>query len=186
MDAEEITKLCKSLSLMMEDGDVAIIERSLAEIGERQVRNCLVGKVLANKIVNKDAFRAVLQQFHNVPISCMNKEIGLFLGAQIGNVEDIDRGINGDCLGRFLHLRINIDITKPLKRCLRVQLRDNVEVVTLLIQYERLPEFCYKYSKIGHIYRECLVFDSGRLQSNTRQQLIYGLWLRASIPTAKG
>lgn len=63
----------------------------------------------------------------------MNKEIGLFLGAQIGRLEDINMGMNEDFLGMFLRLRINIDIIKPLKRFLGVRLQDNLKIVTLLV-----------------------------------------------------
>lgn len=95
-------------------------------------------------------------------------------------------GINGDCLRRFFRLRINIDITKPLKRCLRVQLRDNLEVIILLVQYERLIEPCYKCGRIGHIYRKCSDFEPGRLQDYIGQLFNYGPWLLALLPTAKG
>lgn len=89
-------------------------------------------------------------------------------------------GINGDFLWRFLWLRINIDVTKPL----RVQLRDSLEVVILLVMYEKLTEFCYKYGRIRHIYRECLEFEPGRMQGYTGQKLNYGPWLHDSIPIA--
>lgn len=53
---------------------------------------------------------------HNIPIICMDKETGLFLGKLIGDVEEVDSGETSDCLGRFLHVRVNIDIIKPLQK----------------------------------------------------------------------
>ncbi|KAL5813579.1 hypothetical protein ACOSQ3_024342 [Xanthoceras sorbifolium] len=43
-------------------------------------------------------------QIHNVPLLCMTKEIGLFLGRQIGLVKELDSGASGDCIGRYERL----------------------------------------------------------------------------------
>ncbi|KAL5798563.1 hypothetical protein ACOSQ2_003383 [Xanthoceras sorbifolium] len=41
-------------------------------------------------------------QVHNVPLVCMTKDIGLFIGNQIGEVREIDLGAAGDCYGKYL------------------------------------------------------------------------------------
>ncbi|TXG48842.1 hypothetical protein EZV62_024717 [Acer yangbiense] len=51
---------------------------------------------------------------------CMTKEIGRFLGSIIGDVWEVDVGPSGDCLGKFLRVRVAIEVDKPLRRFLRV------------------------------------------------------------------
>ncbi|KAL5808492.1 hypothetical protein ACOSQ3_029183 [Xanthoceras sorbifolium] len=49
----------------------------------------------------------------------MNKDIGLVLGEHVGSVKEIDLGASGNCMGKFLYVRVCIDISKPLKRGLK-------------------------------------------------------------------
>ncbi|KAL5766452.1 hypothetical protein ACOSP7_017069 [Xanthoceras sorbifolium] len=79
-------------------------------------------------------------QLHNVPLVCMTKEIGWALGNKIGRVTDIDVGATGDCLGRFLRVRVVIDVTKPLNRYLRVCLSEGDPDTVLLLRYESPPK----------------------------------------------
>ncbi|TXG66495.1 hypothetical protein EZV62_007770 [Acer yangbiense] len=83
-------------------------------------------------------------QIQNVPLMCMTVEIGRFLGDIIGKVKDVDGGGSGVCMGKFLWVRVELDIDKPLRRCLCIDnLGDEEETVTPL-QYERLPDFCFQ------------------------------------------
>ncbi|KAL5787901.1 hypothetical protein ACOSP7_004850 [Xanthoceras sorbifolium] len=94
-------------------------------------------------------------QMHNMPFLCMTKDICLYLGEQIRTVKEIDLGASEDCLGKYVQLHILIDITKPLKRVLRVSLEGSEAVSTLLLRYERLPDFCFGCGLIGHGICEC-------------------------------
>ncbi|KAK3204448.1 hypothetical protein Dsin_018494 [Dipteronia sinensis] len=40
-------------------------------------------------------------QIHQIPLLCMTREIGCFLGGLIGQVLDVDGGASGDCVGNF-------------------------------------------------------------------------------------
>ncbi|KAL5835691.1 hypothetical protein ACOSQ3_015246 [Xanthoceras sorbifolium] len=71
-------------------------------------------------------------QIHNVRLLCMMKEIELLLGKQIGVVRELDLGASGDCVGRYLRVRIVVDVTKPLKRCIKVDI-DDPEKPTIMI-----------------------------------------------------
>ena len=50
----------------------------------------------------------------------MNKEIALFLGKQTREVEDVEVRSYGDFTGRFLRLRVIVDATKPLRKCVKL------------------------------------------------------------------
>ncbi|KAK2645213.1 hypothetical protein Ddye_020408 [Dipteronia dyeriana] len=58
-------------------------------------------------------------QIHQNPLLCMTKDIGMFLGGMIGAVVDVDEGEAGDCAGKFMRVKVKIEIDKPLRRCLR-------------------------------------------------------------------
>ncbi|TXG72823.1 hypothetical protein EZV62_001402 [Acer yangbiense] len=94
-------------------------------------------------------------QVHNAPLICMTKEMGEFLGRLIGDLVDIDVGSTGECFGKFMRMRVAIDISKPLKRFLRVDLADDGEESLLLLRYKGLPEFCFNCGLVGHSFWEC-------------------------------
>ncbi|XP_050222924.1 uncharacterized protein LOC126673013 [Mercurialis annua] len=94
-------------------------------------------------------------QIHNLPLMCLNMDAGLSLGSQIGLVEEVDPGASGDCLGKYIRVRVKVDISKPLKRGLKVKLGPEDGVILAVLRYERLPDLCYKCGIIGHPMLEC-------------------------------
>ncbi|KAF4367068.1 hypothetical protein G4B88_016780 [Cannabis sativa] len=73
-----------------------------------------------------------------------------------------------------MKVRVRINITEPLKRGLRVAVDEQGNEVSLLFQYEYLPDFCYDCGIIGHKALDCPLkdfagdnpkFDSGRFGS---------------------
>ncbi|KAL5749548.1 hypothetical protein ACOSP7_024151 [Xanthoceras sorbifolium] len=109
----------------------------------------------------------------------MNRDMGLFLGGLIGAVQEIDGGDSGDCLGKFLRVRVLINVQQPLKRGLRFAFGAGGEVCSALLCYERLPNFCFYCGCMGHLLRECHVNKLGVLEA---AEMKFGGWLRA--PTA--
>ncbi|KAL5770981.1 hypothetical protein ACOSP7_015135 [Xanthoceras sorbifolium] len=248
MEAEEIARLCESLSLSEEDGPILQIGGELHQEGIREVELCLVGKVLAKRKVNREAFRAVIHQiwntlggveieaigenlfvFHfnlledramvwsrgpwhfdncliilekplgpgeisklefkrvefwvqifNVPLMCMNMKSARLLAGMIGDVVEIPVEVR-ECWGRFLRVKVGIDISKPLKRGLRVYLEEFDSLIVAPIRYERLPEFCYGCGEVGHSLRDCSVEE-------TRTKILagggakFGSWMKATPP----
>ncbi|KAK1555502.1 hypothetical protein Q3G72_027318 [Acer saccharum] len=61
-------------------------------------------------------------QIYQVPILCMTKEIGWFLGEMIGEVLDVDGGMAGDCIGKFMRIRVRIDLDNLMRRCIRMDI----------------------------------------------------------------
>ncbi|KAL5826821.1 hypothetical protein ACOSQ3_018661 [Xanthoceras sorbifolium] len=111
----------------------------------------------------------------------MTKAIGCFLDALIGDVVDLDVGASGDCCGKYIRVRVVVDITKPLKRFLKVKLLNGDAPAAMLIKHERLPEFCLHCCYLGHSVLEC-VESRGTGQGAMEHNYKFGVWLRASSP----
>ncbi|KAH7572176.1 hypothetical protein JRO89_XS04G0215500 [Xanthoceras sorbifolium] len=108
-------------------------------------------------------------QIHNASLVCMTKSVGLLLEQQIGKVKDIDVGASRDYLGKFLRIRVSVDVSKALKRILRIKMDGMREEKTLLIKYERLPEYCFECGHLGHSYRECPAVFRGHQNGGQRE-----------------
>lgn len=94
-------------------------------------------------------------QIHNIPIMCMNGDTTLALGRRIGTIKELDLGPNGECLGKFIRVHVEIDVTKPLERFFFVEL-NGPKPVMIYIMYERLPSYGFDYGVLGHLKKECL------------------------------
>ncbi|TXG66596.1 hypothetical protein EZV62_007871 [Acer yangbiense] len=66
----------------------------------------------------------------------MTKEMGEFLGQLIGELRDIDVGVTGECFGKYMRLKVDIDVSKPLKRFLCLELEKKKELILLLRREE--------------------------------------------------
>ncbi|TXG56744.1 hypothetical protein EZV62_018057 [Acer yangbiense] len=93
-------------------------------------------------------------QIHDIPIMCMNRRMAKWLAEQIGRVIEIPIE-SRECWGKFLRVKVSIDISKPLKRWLRLKLDKTENIVVVGLKYERLSEFCYVCGRIGHGINEC-------------------------------
>ncbi|TXG53423.1 hypothetical protein EZV62_022592 [Acer yangbiense] len=98
---------------------------------------------------------------------------------EIGTVVEFSAN-SRECCGRFMRVKVKIDISKPLKRCIRFNVEGSREVITAILIYERLPEFCYACGLIGHGLRDCQN-DDARLEALKGESTKYGPWLRAAL-----
>lgn len=84
----------------------------------------------------------------------------------------------------FIHVGVTIDVTKPLKRRMKVK-REGGEGVQIEFRYERLPTFYFVCGIIGHPEKFCPKAFEG---VNMETEKPFGAWLRAasqrSTPTA--
>ena len=62
------------------------------------------------------------------------------MGSKIRRVEDVATDETGDCFGGYICVRISIDITKRLKKVLRIQQQNGEEIVVGMV-YEKLPDY---------------------------------------------
>ncbi|TXG53668.1 hypothetical protein EZV62_018924 [Acer yangbiense] len=83
--------------------------------------------------------------------------------------------------GKFIRVKVQLDILKPLKRWLRLKLDKSKNIVVVGLKYERLPDFCFACGRIGHVIKECTDEEAkkGVLEGSITK---FGPWLKASGP----
>ncbi|KAK9938801.1 hypothetical protein M0R45_015521 [Rubus argutus] len=93
-------------------------------------------------------------QIYGVLVRFCLPEVAEDIGGQVGQVVEVGKGDNGECVGCFLRVRVCIMTGIALFRCTVVSFPDfgDQEVE---FKYERLPEFCQKCGVIGHPTRVC-------------------------------
>ncbi|KAL5833017.1 hypothetical protein ACOSQ3_016691 [Xanthoceras sorbifolium] len=187
MASKDIADLCLSWSLEDKDEPIIKLDGRLQEVGSIKLASCLADKLISNKLVNREAFRAIIPkswrirygvevevvhenmfvfqfedvmdrncvlkggswsfnnallvleastgsgalatmlfsyaefwvQLHNVLLLFITRDIGHFLGSQIGQVVEMDIRSPGDCLRKYLRTCVRIDIRKLLIRVIR-------------------------------------------------------------------
>ncbi|TXG46396.1 hypothetical protein EZV62_028104 [Acer yangbiense] len=139
-----------------------------------------VGDIL-NMSFNRTEFWV---QIHNLPLLCMTEDIGMFLGKMIGEVCDIDLEAAREGNGRFIRVRVAFAANEPLLRCLRVDLLGTGKVTTMLLRYERLLDFCFKCSRLGHSMRECTE-EADVKEATSEANVRLNVWLRAVSPSKR-
>lgn len=73
----------------------------------------------------------------------MNRETGEVIGDTIGNAIEVDAEESGLAMGRYLRVKVMLDIHKPLMR--------GGKQLWCPLRYEFLPNFCYACGLLGHV-----------------------------------
>ena len=76
-------------------------------------------------------------QIHGLPMRMQTKEVAEKIAGPLGPIEKVDIGTRGFSVGKFLRIRVNIDISKPLCRGRVVRL-GTTEKGWVDFRYERL------------------------------------------------
>ncbi|KAF4382637.1 hypothetical protein F8388_015465 [Cannabis sativa] len=136
------------------------------EDGRRRLEVCLVGKFISPKSASREGLENSMKMF-----ACE-------WGSLIRNVEDVSVA-NG-----VMKVRVRINITRPLKRGLRVAIDEKGTNVSLPFQYEHLLEFCYDCGIIGHKALDFPLKDFQDDKIGPIQSGRYGSWMCApsSLP----
>jgi hypothetical protein len=111
-------------------------------------------------------------QMFNLLLACMSKEVGFQIGTTMGVAEEVDTDVDGVEWGKYLRVRIKLDLTKPLARGRMINLLG--KKVMIAFQYEKLPRYCLDCGKIWHGVEECTFKKEGRKLEFRKQ---YGTWL---------
>ncbi|KAK9293175.1 hypothetical protein L1049_021164 [Liquidambar formosana] len=83
------------------------------------------------------------------------RQVGEDIGRRIGEFIDVDLREELEEHGQFLWIRVDIRITKPLKRGGQILLH-NGKKVGVDFRHERLPIFCYYCGYMGHDEKSCI------------------------------
>ncbi|TXG53122.1 hypothetical protein EZV62_022291 [Acer yangbiense] len=118
-------------------------------------------------------------QIHDIPIMCMNRRTARWLAEQIREVVEIFSE-SRECWGKYMRVKVKLDIYKPLKRWLRLKLGKYEKVTMVGLKYERLSEFYFTYGRIGHGNKECLD-EEARKAALEGLLTKFGFWLIATI-----
>ncbi|KAL4348084.1 hypothetical protein GQ457_17G008910 [Hibiscus cannabinus] len=110
-------------------------------------------------------------RIHNIPLSLMTVELARSLGACIGRVIMTDTRLEDGSMGEFMRVRVVLDTTKPLRRCVALR-RQGGSSMMCPLQYERIPLFCHGCGLLGHPVLNCAT--TARIEG---QKLQYGAWL---------
>ena len=92
-------------------------------------------------------------QICGLQIRCMKRENVEAIGSTLGKVEYIEESTKGDCHGRCIHVRININITQPLCKGWLVNM-GGPKPQWILFKYECMSIFCYWCRVMNHDEKE--------------------------------
>ncbi|KAK2648552.1 hypothetical protein Ddye_016041 [Dipteronia dyeriana] len=174
------------MSLREREGPVRHLQDELKVAGERKMALCLAGRILSQDLISRDAFHSVTSRIWKIRgrwrLRYLTSQfcVRRFLGSIIGDVREVDNGPSGDCLCKFLRVRVAIKVDKPLQRFLRVVVLGDGEETVIPIQYETLPNFCFRCGFFGHTVRECP--ESEKNDQLGVLDMPYGAWLKDPTP----
>ena len=103
----------------------------------------------------------------------MTEEVGRDIGSKIGRVMEVGKRSRQADQAKFMRVRIELPIEKPLRRGGYVYNMDG-DRCWVSFKYERLPTFCFSCGKIGHDEKHC-----GVVTEKQSMEKKYGDWLRA-------
>ena len=84
----------------------------------------------------------------------MNENVVKAIGSSIEQVLEIDKGGNKVVWGRYLQVRVLINVHTALKRGTKVTISGGGQALAVF-KYERLPDFCFVCGKLDHQENEC-------------------------------
>ncbi|KAE8805897.1 hypothetical protein D1007_18055 [Hordeum vulgare] len=133
----------------------------------------------------------------SLPLGMMNVHAAEVIGNIIGTYVEADVGGNGEAMGRFMRVKIRMNIDKPIMRGIMLDEvstgtgqkqkrnmnidggREEEEGAWCRFEYEFLPDFCYVCGLVGHSDKMC----ERRMEKGEQAQ--FGSWLRADMGRRK-
>ncbi|XP_058771885.1 uncharacterized protein LOC131645226 [Vicia villosa] len=130
-------------------------------------------------------FASFWVRIYELPLNLRSDSMAKKIGSVLGNFEEMDnREVCRN--GRFLRIKVKLDLRAPLKRGTMVKVKE--KNLRVHFKYERLPLFCYVCGRLGHQMKDCETVEDlseEGFEELEEQDLSYGQWLRASpLPKA--
>lgn len=94
---------------------------------------------------SKEAFWV---HMHELPIGCMNEDMGEQMGKTIGAVKKCDIDKQGSGWRTTLHVLIEVDLKKPISRGRTINVLGNKHWIPLI--YEKLLRICFDCGRVIH------------------------------------
>lgn len=95
-------------------------------------------------------------QVWGLPFDLIDEEAGRDIGRGIGQVTEVDCKAVAPDQARFLRIRVEMPIDKPIQHGALV-LSPKGDQVWVAFQYERLLRLCFDYGLLGHEAKLCTI-----------------------------
>lgn len=113
------------------------------------------------------------------PLMTQNEYIKCLIGNALRRFEEVNLDHGEVEWGEFMHIRANLDITKPLLRKKKLNI-GLPKVVWLNFKYDRLPDFCFCYRVLSHNHKDCKIWKATP-KNYEKEGLPYGNSLRVGF-----
>ena len=93
-------------------------------------------------------------QIHKLPDAVLKNETFVKnMAKRIGEVQEIQIALPSGFVGKFIRVRVKIDVDNKLTRFVSFMCAG--KTMFYEVKYENLPTFCYACGKLGHWHQEC-------------------------------
>jgi hypothetical protein len=119
-------------------------------------------------------------RIYDLPLKLRSESMARKLGDVLGSFLEMDSK-EGNRMGKFLRVKVNVDLRKPLKRGTIVKYQG--KNLRVYFKYERLPTFCFVCGRIGHQIKDCEEMEGkedSEFEEIEEKELLFGQWMRAS------
>lgn len=118
-------------------------------------------------------------RIYDLPLGVLKEGVIEKIGSKAGTVLALGHRKNHYIGGRYVRVRVEVDVRHPLARGTQLQIRGRPPMF-IAFKYERLQHFCYTCGRLGHTDRDCEAADSPDLPNQ------YSDHIRASPETSRG
>ena len=115
-------------------------------------------------------------QFKGIPLCYMTRPMGQFLGNLLGESVVTDQSRKEEQFGSILRVRVRLDVRKPLRRFLTVQLEG--KLLNIDARYEKLPLTCFLCGMMDHVEDHCERFTGEQVDDQAKP---YGRWFQNDV-----
>lgn len=119
-------------------------------------------------------------QVHDLPLGILKTRVAKEIVSAAGEVVQSKENSDEYEGSNFVHVRVSIDIKKPLSRGRKIG-KSNGEESWASFKYERFPNLCYWCGCLTHQDRDCSLWQrrKGTLREGNQK---FGSWLHAATP----